>query len=335
MRNPAEAPPVRWLAGNAAQRRLAWDYFISDVFWGLFYRAGHQVLRATSIDACSWIGGAFGHLLRHYVSFRVGDMHRYRKHEAQARAAWTWLRPGDDQRAIAAAMDRAFKNSGRSYCEFSVLHRLWAAGRIEVQGAEHLAAARADNRPTLVAGLHLGNWETVGPALIGLGYGTQLIYQVPPNRFDHQIAIKARQRYGCRLVPPGRNGARHAWRALAEARDVLLMYMDEHVNGRVYAPFFGRGVTLDGNLAKAARLAALTQATVIPAYSERLQGARFRVNFLPPVALSHGGDRDADLRANVAALNAVIEPIVHAHLDQWLWLFDILPEHVAAKTWAD
>jgi KDO2-lipid IV(A) lauroyltransferase len=61
---------------------------------------------------------------------------------------------------------------------------------------------------------------------------------------------------------------------------------------------------------------------LIPAYSLRLDGANFRVTFLPPVELARGGEGKSDLLENVARINGVIEPIILAHLEQWLWLFD-------------
>ena len=50
--------------------------------------------------------------------------------------------------------------------EFSVLDRLWREGRIAVEGGEHLLAARAAGKPVIVMGLHVNNWEVIGPALM-------------------------------------------------------------------------------------------------------------------------------------------------------------------------
>jgi len=324
MANPIDAPPLRWFLNGASRRRVAWQYWGRDVFWGLLYTLVHQALRLTSIDRCSAIGDVLGGLARRHVGFEIGELRRYRGHEAQARKNWARLRPRDNApNAVEAAMDAAFRNTTRSQCEFAVLERLWPEGRIAVAGAEHVAAARAAKRPTLIAGLHLGNWETIAPALIGLGHSVTAIYQQPPNRFDHRMVVAARRRYGVTLLPPGRSGARMAYRALAQAQDVLLLYIDEFVNDHVYAPLFGRPIEPAGNIANAARLAAMTDAVVVPAYCIRLKGAHFRVTFMPPVELERSGDRGRGMAENIARLNAAIEPVVLAHLEQWLWLFDL------------
>jgi KDO2-lipid IV(A) lauroyltransferase len=323
MDRPIDAPPLRWFLHDAERRRIAWQYWVWDTILGVYFTLSHYALRATSIDTCSWVGDVFGRVSRRYIGFDMGELRRNRRHEAQARANWLRLRPQDNApAAVEAAMDIAFRNASRSMCEFAVLNRLWAAGRIAVEGAEHLAAARAAQRPILIGMLHLGNWELIGPTLIGLGYGVSGFYQVPPNRFDHRVAVAVRKRFGAKLIPPGRGGGGIAYRILKDNRDVMVIALDEYVEHKVFAPFFGRPVRPEGNIAYAARLATLTDAVLIPAYSLRLDGANFRVTFLPPVELARGGDGKSDLLENVARINGVIEPIILAHLEQWLWLFD-------------
>jgi lauroyl/myristoyl acyltransferase len=42
----------------------------------------------------------------------------------------------------------------------------------------------------------------------------------------------------------------------------------------------------------------------------------------PPIKTIRTDDRDADLAANVAAIDRTIEPIIKAHLDQWFYALD-------------
>lgn len=317
-------PSLSWFFKTAHQRHAAWQYWVNDTILGFVYLVFHYGFRLMPTDTCSSLGSAIGSFSRRHIRFDIGEFRRSALDEARAKQNWVWLRPNDNgPAAVEAAIEQAFRQGAQTFLEFSVLHRLWPEGRVAVDGAEHLAAARATGRCTLVIGLHIGNWETIGPALIGLGHKTTIVYQKPINRFDHRMAVAARHRYGAVLVPPGRAGGRFTYRALADASGVLLMYIDEFVNGRVYAPFFGRPAKLEGNIANATRLALMTDAIVIPAYCTRLNGAHFKVTFMAPVDLVRTSDSQADLAANVAKLNSTVEPIVRAHLDQWLWLFDI------------
>ncbi len=214
--------------------------------------------------------------------------------------------------------------SGRTMHEYSILDRLWAAGRIEVSDIEHLDRARDQGRPILVAPIHLGNWEIVLVAGIALGHCGSGIYEPPENRFEHRIANMVRARYGARFVAAGRNSSREAVRELKARKGPFIVYIDEFIRGRVQAPSFGRPLRTDANIAYAIRLAALTDAVVIPAYCLRIDdSARFKVQFLPPLQLARTGDRKADIAENIRQLDAVIAPIIRAHLDQWYFLLDL------------
>ena len=205
--------------------------------------------------------------------------------------------------------------------EFSTLDRLWAAGRIRVEGVEHLAAARAAGKPILIMGLHLGNWEVIGPALVAMGFPVSLVYQPPRSRFEEAIAVASRQRAGVVLLRASVAAARKAYRVLVDDRGFLLFFVDEEKRGEINAPLFGRPLRPRANLANAVRLAWASGAAAIPAYAERLRGARFVVNFLPPIDLvpAHHDKPEAVLQ-NIRHLDRLITPIILARLDQWFWM---------------
>jgi KDO2-lipid IV(A) lauroyltransferase len=310
MADAEQAPPLRWFLGSAAERRRAWQYWGRDTAVGVLNTGIHYGMRAAPVDFCSWAGAQMGALAQH----------RYREADQRARDLWRRVRPADaDGPALDATMRRFWCNVGRTLAEFSVLDKLWAMGRIEVDGADILARERAASQRVIVMGVHLGNWEAIGRTLIGLGYKGAAIYQVPDNRFEHWVVQQFRRRYGGKLVPQGPAGARAAYRTLYEM-DGLLLSVDECVAEHVNAPAFGRPLPREGNIAFVARLSALADAVVVPAYCLRLNDlAQFRVVFMPPMAFARSADRQADLVENVARINAVIEPLVRAHLDQWFY----------------
>jgi KDO2-lipid IV(A) lauroyltransferase len=290
------------------------QYWVLHPALGLLNNAIHHGLRLASIDACS----AFG------ASLAAFSAKRFAPSDRRARRNWRRLRPDAADRASEdAAMRRLWRSVSRTMCEFSVLHRLWDAGRIEVDGVEHMDATRAAGKPILVACVHLGNWEAIPVVGIRVGHPGSGIYWPLENRFDTRIAVKARERYGAILYPGDGPGAMRA--AIAELRSKkgpFVVFIDECIDDHVYAPAFGRALKAEGNIAYVARLAVMTGADIIPAYCIRLDdAARFKVTFLPPVELVRGRS-DADLMQNVGAINAVIEPIVRRHLDQWYFVLD-------------
>jgi KDO2-lipid IV(A) lauroyltransferase len=308
------APPPRWLLGNKDQRRIARRYWLRDPAVGAAELAIHLVMRLMPIDVCSYSGAAITYLTRLL----------HRDSEVRARKAWSVLRPQEsDPASVDAAMDRLWRNVGRTMHEYSILNRLWASGRIEVSDVEYLDRARDQGKPILVTPVHLGNWEVILVAGIACGHCGSGIYEPPQNRFEHRIATAVRARYGARFVAAGPHSAREAVRELKARKGPFIIYVDEFIRGRVQAPSFGRPLRPDANLAYAVRLAAMTDAVVIPAYCLRLHdSARFRVQFLPPLQLANSGDRKADIAENVRRLDAVIAPIIRAHLDQWYFALD-------------
>ena len=311
-----------WIQGWRARasspewRRFFWNHWIVDCFDGGKNFALHYFGRALPIDACSGLGALFGEIARRFSI----------RHNPQRRRVgenWALLKKdGSDPARPHRPRDDIWSHTGRVAMEFSVLDRLWKAGRIEVEGAEHIAAAWATGRPVIIMSVHLAGWETIMPSLIGLGHKVTMIYQPEGNRFGHRLLVKSRNRCGVTLVPPWRAGALPAFRALKSRKSVLLIHVDEHVRGRVMAPSFGRPLKMDGNVANVARMAAMCDAIVIPVHGLRKKGAYFRVKYSPPLELVRTADADADLAANVALIDRVIEPVILANLEKWYMLFD-------------
>ncbi|PZW51035.1 lauroyl/myristoyl acyltransferase [Humitalea rosea] len=262
----------------------------------------HETLRRLPTGVVSLIGAGLGDLSG-----------RGRGGARRERTATTLARFGT-ARHPAAASRRWCRQLGRTLAELATLDRLWAEGRIEVLGAEHLDSG---DRPLLVAAVHTGNWEVVGLTLAGLGRVPAAIYAPPHNAVAHALVVTARRRYGVRLIAPTPMAAREALRTLEARLQPLLVYVDEWKHGRVHAPALGRPLRAEGNIATVVRLAARTGALVVPAIPERLSGARFRLRFLPGLAMPP----EQPLMVGIARLDAAIEPEVRRLMTQWLMAY--------------
>src|SRR5215472_2451090 len=135
--------------------------------------------------------------------------------------------------------------------------------------------------------------------------------------------VSLSRRGGAELVLPGPQGARQAYRVLMERRGVFLTWADARRHGNPPVPAFGRPAQHQANLSAVVRLARPTGAHPIPAYVERLAGARFHTTFGPPVEPIRNGDEEADFLVNMARLDELITSIVVPRLDQ-LWMLPYL-----------
>ncbi|MBV1796296.1 hypothetical protein [Siccirubricoccus sp. G192] len=248
---------------------------------------------------------------------RVGPA-LYPGQDALARAAFRQLRPDLPE---AAAMAALWGNLGASFAEMARILRFWEEGRVEVLGAEHLLEARR-RRPVLLAGLHLGNPEVLGLTLARLGLRPVGVATRQPTDFRERVITGIRLRGGGRMIRADRDALRPALRVLAAREETLLFWMDDYIGGRVLGPSLDRGPRHRGNIPFAVRLARLSGCAILPGFVERLPGPRFRTHFLPPVALPPGEDR----AAGAAALDAVLDPVVRARLEQWFFTIAWRPE---------
>ncbi len=218
---------------------------------------------------------------------------------------------------IEKTVRRYWGNSGRTMTEFAVLDALWTSKRMSVKGLEHLHASRASGRPRIGLFMHLGNWELVGPKMLEMGETSSQIVQTLVNPYRNKIAARARRRFTDQLIHAGPSAGRQILRLLQE-KGAFSMAADEYQRGILMAPSFGGPVRLDGNLARAVRLAKMTNAIFCLYYCVRTKGAQFEMTVLPPIDLDLSGDDY--LESGVEALDAAITPIIVANLDQWLML---------------
>jgi KDO2-lipid IV(A) lauroyltransferase len=309
------APKLAWLLSRDADRRgVAFRYWVTDVFNGAYKYAAHYVLRAAPLDWGSGFGAWTGRFSP--AAFPADD--------ARARFAWKTIRPAEASPAeMDAAVSRLWRAVGRTVTEIAVLDRIWDEGRVNVVGAEHMAAVRDAGRPILAAALHLGNWEVISITGVKMGYHGASLAIPLPNRFEQRLIGKMREGFGGRMIMASPTSGRAILRELKE-RGPMVLYLDDFARGKVHAPAFGRPLKPEGNIAYVFRLAKLSGAQIVPVYCVRQGDAcRFTVNFLPAVEVIDTGDADADLAANVARMNATIEPIVRDHLDQWFYVLDL------------
>ncbi len=227
---------------------------------------------------------------------------------------------------IAELLDEQWRHLGRWAAEFPILDRIIAdPGRVEVVGAERLAAIAAGAGPVIFISGHFSSFEIMPAVIVHAGVTCQITYRATNNPYVDARIRKSRWRYGVRLfAPKGTDGARELLRALSRGESVALMN-DQKFNGGIEAPLFGlMAHTAPGPASFALRYAAPLQ----PMSVERKGKARFRVVVHDPIRLENTGDRDADIAAGVARINSFIEERVRARPAEWFWVHKRWPNDV-------
>lgn len=272
----------------------------------------HYGMKLIPMDACSAIGARLGrHTFPRWRQMAV----------TRAKANLQMLRPDLDSASREVMLDRNWANQGRLMTEFSIVNRVAEReGRVSCRGLQHVRdAARAGG--VILVGLHLGNWEVSARIFARHGIRPLVVYAPPRGRARHWIARRVRSQGGFRLLPPGKDAVRPLMKGL-KAGEPALIFCDEGFRGVIRGPLFGRPPHLKGNLALAVRLAHLTGAPILPFYVLR-EGEALRFSFTALPLMRFEPDAEDVLRGlltDISRLNAVIEPIVRAHVEQWYFL---------------
>ena len=312
-------PPWRW-----DQRAALWRYWVRDPVDAVKDIIPHHLMRLLPSQLVSDIGARLGR--------RAGR--RAKVASRRARETLRLLRPDASEVEIEALLAAHWEHVGRCFAEFSAQYRFLPEGRIAIEGGEIPLGIVASDRPLIIAGTHVGNWEMPPAALSKLEIPFHAIFQALPNRFRMRIAFNMRN-FGRRFAGPKTSqmilptvaAPFQAHRLLETREAALLYYVDENWEGRVHAPALGRPLRMEGNIMRAVRLAQLTGAAIVPAHGVRLgPGPQFRLVFGPEVRLGPPGRGRAGILEDIGAVDAAVEALVRAHPEQWFMLHAFRPD---------
>lgn len=216
----------------------------------------------------------------------------------------------------AAIVKGMWNNLGRVIAEYPHLDKLW--DRVELVGQENLARARDEDRAAIFWGGHIGNWECAAMAGRRHGLPVHVVYRKPNNPGVDGLLCRARQKGGAvGHIPKGDDGAREILSVLRRKGAVGIL-IDQKLSEGMPVPFFGReALTAPVVAAFAQRM----DCNICPLRVERLAGGRLRVTFYPPMHIPPPSeDRDADMKALMAAMNGQLESWIREKPADWLWI---------------
>ena len=216
----------------------------------------------------------------------------------------------------------SFENLGRGLVELAWLGRRdprALAARVRVEGAHHVAAARARSAGggLIVLTAHFGSWEFFAAAMAAHGFPLTIVHRARDDAGLDDVLRERRTEAGAVYLARG-SAAFGALRALRRG-DLLALPFDQNAHrGRgVFVPFFGR---LAATPATPVRLAMRTGAPVVPAFLARdvADPLRHVARFLPPLELAPGDGEEIVLE-NARRMTRVIEDAVRRAPEQWAW----------------
>lgn len=182
------------------------------------------------------------------------------------------------------------------------------------EGWEHAQIALERGDGLICLGAHIGNWELLGGWIATQGVPLTVVAREPKDPDLGEYLRGLRQ--GSGLSVAGKGGSVRALLAVLKRGEALGVLPDQN-SGDLFVPFFGIPA---GTVAGPALLALKTGAPIVPSYCLREPNDSYRLLFLPPLEVKNTGDRNADTERIMGRANDVLETVVRAYPDQWLWL---------------
>jgi len=290
--------------------------FARDLGWRLQALVFDLFSAAVRPWPVAWVSAWGGWLFR-----KVGPLTRsHRIAERNIALAF----PDLSDAAAKSLLDQQWDNLGRTFFEMPLTDRLTPkTGRVEVVGRERLEAIARSGEPAILVSGHFANFEVMAAVIADCGVNCRVTYRAANNPYFDRRIIAVRARYGVRLfAPKGGLGSRDLLETLKSGESVSFLN-DQKFNGGVAAPFFGRTVHTAG---APSRLALRFGAVMQPMSVMRLPGARFRVTIHDPIRLVRTGDRERDVAAGVAQVNAFIEARIRERPAEWFWVHKRWPQ---------
>ncbi len=188
---------------------------------------------------------------------------------------------------------------------------------VDITGIEHIEAAKKRGKGLVFLSSHVGNWEVMAASGGLLTHSDLLLVtkHLKPEWVHESIeAGRLQCQIRATYEPKTLRDVLSHLKKNGAVGFVLDQYAGPPVGVRV--PLFGIPV---GTPLIVATLAKRTGATLLPVENFRKEDGRWQVNVKPPLEWKSFSNAHYELAANTAEYAAVIEKMILAHPEQWLW----------------
>src|SRR5438270_2479078 len=216
---------------------------------------------------------------------------------------------------------KVFAGLGRQLAEFCRFPKYTLKNISEgiiYDGIENFEAARGRGKGVLFLTSHLGGWEISSFMHSLHGHAMHIVARSLDNPYVDRLVTKYRTLHGNQIFDKD-DYARGLLGALRNGETVgILMDTNMTPPQGIFADFFGTPACTASGLA---RVALKTDAAVLPGFAIWDANLRkYRLHMAPALELIRTADNEADIAANTALFNKVIESFVRKYPEQWLWV---------------
>jgi KDO2-lipid IV(A) lauroyltransferase len=208
---------------------------------------------------------------------------------------------------------------GQSFLEMMWMPRLNKdniSKYVEMDHPEYVADALKEGHGIVVLTAHIGNWEWMAARLAMEGFPVTTVVKRQPNDQHTKILNEYREMVGVEVFSRGTTELVAAAKALKKGK--ILGFLADQDAGRsgAFIEFLGEMASTPlGPAVFAKRF----RSPVIPIFIVRKPEGGHRMLIQPPVQLQATGDEERDLYENTKRMTKIIEDVIRAYPQNWLW----------------
>lgn len=291
---------AEFIIGNSLRRLAREHRFLRALLWRLDFLLIWLIIklaRLLPVDVASRFGSRVGRWIGPKLKHK---MEIFRENMA---TAFPELSDTELDELACASWGRA----GRVMAEYPHLDTIFKEqDRVIIDIREPIPTYTDPSRPCVIVTAHQSNWEIAGTAMARMNIPNACIYSPPTNPLLDRMLLDSRRVLNCELVARD-NSARLLMRAMKSGRSAA-MVIDRRVDDGKPVRFFGHDKP---STILPAKLAQRFNCELVPIQVERLQDARYRVTFHPPV-------RPTDPNADQTAQAVDMIQQVHNLFESWI-----------------
>lgn len=259
------------------------------------------------------VGSALGGALGRLIGPRLTKVNAIAKRNFQL--AQLPLTPTEQDDMVVKMWD----NLGRTFLEYVRLPNqdpFDPNGVYDIEGIEHIDGLIHDGKPGLLFSAHLGNWELGTYVAQKRGLVTAQVTRFLNNPLTRFLVNGVHRRIARKVIPKGPEGAKLILKELKDGHHVSML-CDQKMNDGVAVPFLGHSAMTAPAVAK---MALKLQCPIVPFQVIRLQGARCRIVYHPPLTMPTTGTPPEQALELLKQMNGLIESWIREHPAQWFWV---------------
>ncbi|TET82962.1 MAG: hypothetical protein E3J46_13040 [Desulfobacteraceae bacterium] len=277
-------------------------------FLGIF---GSYFFRIFPLKTWLFLGRCFG-LLFYFLAFQ------------QRRTALRNLRfafgKEKEENEIVSLARKNFQQFGMIACEWARLKYITKEELqrlVDIEGKEHLLAAKKKSPSVILLGAHFGNWEYAHLLYASTINRLNFIVRAIDIPFIEKERAAFNENFGVGILYQ-KNGLRPAIRKLKKGED-LVLFADRQAGSKegITCQFFGKETS---TLTLVPALAQRFHVPIVPMFIIRSKDmVHHRIVFFPELKIEPG-DKEESIREGTQRQSDIIEKVIREYPDHWVWL---------------